>query len=104
MTLPASFRRWSHRLLAPGTLLRGHYDSFRKLLEHDKRSHELVSELEQLRYEGIPVDLAAIQLKYNELSSSVLAMTQCLEAMCHSCYPGLDRAFQKIDSQRSPES
>lgn len=91
------FKHWAYKLFAPGVLLREKYEAFRALLEKDKRSHELVAELQQHYYDQITVDFAAIEAKCEELSSCVSQMVQCLMKLCPTCYLGLWDYFRKID-------
>ena len=44
----ALYKRWTREVFAPGKLLRQKYLAFKELLRHDKRSPELITDLEDL--------------------------------------------------------
>lgn len=45
------FKHWANFISPQGTVLRGKYEAFKQLLESDKRSYELVAELEDIYYQ-----------------------------------------------------
>ncbi|UCG11600.1 MAG: hypothetical protein JSU72_13835 [Deltaproteobacteria bacterium] len=91
------FKHWTYRIFAPGLLIREKYEAFRKLLEYDKKSHELIAEMEEIYYDQLKVDFAAIAHKLKELSSSVAIVVESLREICPTCYPKLDDHFREID-------
>lgn len=92
------FKHWSKRLFSPGTFLRENYTSFRQLLEEDKRSHELLAELEEIYYSRKQVDIKAVESRYAELSGSVSAMIDSLLKMTPGAYTSLRDYFTRIDA------
>ena len=91
------FKHWTYKVFAPGVLLREKYEAFRTLLECDKRSHELIAELEQIYHEQIQVDLCAVARRCRQLSSLVAAVVESLAKLCPTCYLDLGDYFKKID-------
>ena len=93
------FKHWTNKIFHPSLLAREKYESFRNLLEYDKKSHELIAEIEQIYYDQVKVDFAAIEQNLKELSSSVAEVVESLREICPTCYPRLDDYFHKIDSK-----
>ena len=91
------FKHWTYRVFAPGVLLREKYEAFRNLLEYDKKSHELIAELQQIYYEETTVDFAAVVARCQQLCSFVAHVVQCLTTLCPTCYLSLGDYFKKID-------
>jgi pyruvate,water dikinase len=90
-------KHWTYQLFAPGTLLREKYEAFRKLLDYDTKSHELIAELEQIYYDELKVDVAVVEKKYQELSSYVSTAVESLSKICPTCFLDLKDYFKKID-------
>lgn len=97
MLLNSLFKYWTYRLFAPGVILRGTYDAFRELLNHDSHSHELMADLEALYYQGKKEDFSRITARYNALAESVEAMVECLERMAPGSFVTLREYFRKFD-------
>ena len=93
------FKHWTHKIFDPNLLAREKYESFRNLLEYDKKSHELIAEIEQIYYDQVKVDFSAIEQNLKELLSSVAEVVESLREICPTCYPRLDDYFHKIDSK-----
>ena len=93
------FKHWTHKIFDPSLLAREKYEAFKNLLEYDKKSHELIAEIEQIYYDQLKVDFAAIEQSLKELSSSVAKVVESLREICPTCYPRLDDYFHKIDSK-----
>jgi len=91
------FKHWTYKVFAPGVLLREKYEAFRTLLDCDKRSHELIAELEQIYHEQIQVDFSAVVLRCRQLSSLVAGVVQSLTKLCPTCYLDLGDYYKKID-------
>ena len=91
------FRHWSYRLFAPGLLLREKYEAFRELLEHNKRSHELIAELQQIHYDQIKCDYCAIVDKIERLSRLTAKVVACLARLGPAKYIHLSDYYNKID-------
>lgn len=92
------FKHWTTKLLSPGTFLRDNYASFKQLLEHDRRCHELIAELEEIYYNEKKVDIKRIENRYAELSAAVSTIITCLTHMSPAAYDNLRDYFQKIDA------
>ena len=93
------FRHWTYKIFAPGLLVREKYEAFRNLLEYDKKSHELIAELEQIYYKQLKVDFAAVEYKVKQLSSSVAKVVDSLSEICPTCYPKLNDYCRDIDKK-----
>jgi pyruvate,water dikinase len=91
------FKHWTYKIFAPGLLLREKYEAFRNLLESDKKSHELIAELEQIYYDHQRIDLAAVKKNCEQLSSQVAGVVESLIKLCPTCYANLGDYFKKID-------
>jgi len=97
MLVGALFRHWSLRLLAPDRMLRQTYETFKTLLGHDIRSHELMAEFEELYYEGRKEDFARIRDRYRQLAAAVAGMVTALEQMQPVQAGPLHDYFNKYD-------
>jgi len=93
------FKHWTHKIFDPNLLAKEKYEAFRNLLEYDKKSHELIAEIEQIYYDQLKVDFAAIEQNLRQLSSSVAKVVESLREICPTCYPKLDDYFRKINSK-----
>jgi pyruvate,water dikinase len=93
------FKHWTYKIFAPGLLVREKYEAFRNLLEYDKKSHELIAELEQIYYEQLKVDFAAIEYKVKQLCWSVAKVVDSLSEICPTCYPKLNDYCRDIDKK-----
>jgi len=99
MYLSNLFKHWTLKIFDPSLLAKEKYESFRNLLEYDKKSHELIAEIEQIYYDQLKVDFSAIEQKLKQLSSSAAKVVESLREICPSCYPRLDDYFRKIDTE-----
>jgi pyruvate,water dikinase len=93
------FKQWTHKIFAPGLLAKEKYEAFRNLLEYDKKSHELIAEIEQIYYSQLKVDFTVIEKNIEKLCSSVAKVVESLSEICPTCYPKLDDYFRKIDTK-----
>ena len=93
------FKHWTYKIFDPSLLAKEKYEAFRNLLEYDKKSHELIAEVEQIYYDQLKVDFAALEHTFKELSSSVAKVVESLSEICPTCYPRLDDYFRKIDAK-----
>ena len=91
------FKYWAYQVFAPGTVLREKYEAFKSLLNHDKCSHELMAELEEIYYNKTKVDFKFIEEKYSEFSHCVSGMVQDLARMCPGRYLDLKDYFKKFN-------
>lgn len=97
MTLIRLLRHWTTRLLAPDRLPSLKYDAFKELLRHDKRSLELISQLEDIYYSGTPVDQAAVGRLAGALGWSVGSLIRSLTAMHPGGYRDLEQRFTELE-------
>ncbi|MGD8254302.1 MAG: PEP/pyruvate-binding domain-containing protein [Syntrophobacterales bacterium] len=93
------FKYWIHKIFDPNLLTKEKYEAFRNLLEYDKKSHELIAEIEQIYYDQRKVDFTVIEYKLKQLSSSVAQVVESLSEICPTCYPRLDDYFRRIDTK-----
>ena len=87
-----------HEIFAPAKHLKETYKAFRKLLEYDHQSHEMLALLEKLYHEKKGVDFYAAVKDYNGLSQSVSKMVELLETMAPRSYRKLLPIYCRIDS------
>ena len=97
MHLNTLFKYWTYRFFAPGVVLRGTYEAFRELLALDRRSHELMADLEDLYYQGKKEDFCRIAARYDALSASIGGMVESLERMAPGSFVTLREYFRKFD-------
>ena len=93
------FKHWTYKIFHPSLLAREKYEAFKNLLEYDKKSHELIAAIEQIYYDQLKVDFAAIEQSLKKLSSSVAKVVESLREICPTCYPRLADYFHQIDSK-----
>jgi pyruvate,water dikinase len=98
MSLPNLLKHWIYGVFAPGIVLKQKYEAFRELLEYDRKSHELMAGLEQLYYDRVKTDFAALESRYNLLSSNVENVVNSLMRLSPTSYGDLAVPFKKIDS------
>ncbi|MFC1877197.1 PEP/pyruvate-binding domain-containing protein [Thermodesulfobacteriota bacterium] len=79
-------------------MLKKKYTAFKSLLTHDKHSHELMAELEEIYYNHQKMDFSAIEKLCSELSLQVAEIVDDLSKVCPTCYPDLLYYHKKIDS------
>ena len=97
MLIKNLFKYWTYQVFSPGAVLREKYEAFKSLLEHDKRAHELMAELEEIYHDQIKVDFAAIEKKYYIFSQSVRQIVESLQRMTPSRYLDLMAYYKKFD-------
>lgn len=68
------------------------------LLDHDKKAHEVMAELEEIYYRQIPVDFKVLQEKYDFLSLTVSKIIECLSTVSSKPFSDLNGFYKKIDS------
>ncbi len=90
--------RMVYRFFAPAKYLRETYQAFRKLLEYDHQSHEMLSWLERLYHERKGVDFYAAIRGYNRLSYAVSKMVELLDTMAPRSSRKLLPIYCKTDS------
>jgi len=99
MTLRRLLHHWTTRLFAPDRLLRHKYEAFKELLRYDKRSLELISELEELGYAGAVTDWAAIPRLISALDWSVGSLIRSLTSMRPGGYKELERRHGQLAAE-----
>lgn len=92
------FGYWTLQVFSPDKLLRHKYDSFQELLRHDKKSLELITDLEDVLHVGAPVDWARVALLVRGLNWSVGCLIRALVAMHPRAYGELERRFTGLQS------
>jgi len=97
MQIKNLFRYWTFQMFSPGTVLREKYESFKKLLEYDKKAHELMAELEDIFYNQKKYDFQAVIKIYHQFADSVSGMVDELLKMCPSNYWSLKDYLKKFD-------
>ena len=98
VTLSGYLRHLATRLFAPSRLLKRTYETFRRLLESDQRSHALLGQLESFYHDEKRGDFYAIQKIYEEFQSAVAEMVVHLDAMAPRSYSELFPILRRLDS------
>lgn len=101
MTLTRRLHYWATQLFAPNRLLTRKYTAFKELLRHDKRSLELISDLEDIRHSGTLVDTAAVARLTGALSWSVGSLIRSLSSMHPGFYRDLEQRFFELEKALS---
>ena len=97
MLIKNLFKYWTYQVFPPGAVLREKYEAFKSLLEHNKRAHELMAELEEIYHDQIKVDFSVIEKKYDIFSQSVRQILENLRRMTPSRYLDLMAYYKKFD-------
>ena len=84
-------------MFSPGTILREKYESFKALLEYDKKAHELMATLEDIYYTQKKSDFQTVVKTYEQFAHSVLQMVEELLKMSPGSYWSLKSYFKKFD-------
>jgi pyruvate, water dikinase len=98
ITLSGYLRHLATRLFAPSRQLLRTYETFRRLLESDQRSHALMGQLESFYHDEKRGDFYAIQKTYEGLQSAVAEMVVHLDAMAPRSYSELFPILRRLDS------
>ena len=97
MYLRRLFTYWTLQIFAPSKLLRLKYEAFKELLRHDKKSLELITDLEEISHAGLPVDWARVQSLVRALRWSVGSLIRALLAMHPAAYADLEEQFHRLE-------
>ncbi len=97
MFIDKVFKNIFFQILAPDSLLKNKYLSFKKILEADRNAHIYLAELETLFYEKKAVDCFKIGQIYEKLSMSVKDMIEGLIELSPIKYTSLRDYYKKID-------
>ena len=92
------FKRWTYKFFAPYLLQRGTYEAFRRLLEHDRRCHELIADFQDLYFKKAPKEWIQVTALYDQLSEAVGAMTRELTLISTREAADLATYYKKFDS------
>jgi pyruvate, water dikinase len=98
MYLGKLFKHWTLQFFTPGKLLRLKYEAFKELLRHDKKSLELITDLEEILHEGLTVDWARVESLVRALRWSVGSLIRSLIAMHPAAYWELEDRFNRLES------
>ena len=90
------FRYWTLQVFAPSKLLRHKYTSFKELLQHDKKSLELITDLEDTLHTRVPMDWARVTALVRALNWSVSSLIRSLEDIHPGAYGELGRRFSGL--------
>lgn len=72
---------WLSRLFMPGRMLRAKYEDFRRLLDGDHRSLEIIADLQDVFYSVRPADRVRVKMMCAELGYTVTGMIESLQGM-----------------------
>jgi pyruvate,water dikinase len=97
MYLRQLFKYWTLQVFTPGKLLRLKYEAFKELLRHDKKSLELITDLEELLHQGEWADWARVESLVRALRWSVGSMIGALITMQPAAYRDLEDQFHKLN-------
>ncbi len=90
-------KQFSEQLISPDLFIRKRYATFQKLLERDRRCHDLLAELEDIYYNARPVDINRIRALYSDFSADVLKMVTGLYTLAPGKYKNLIDYYKKFD-------
>jgi len=65
------FKRWTYKFFAPYLLQRGTYEAFKRLLEEDRKCHELIADFQDLFFKKEPTEWTQVIALYDCLSEAV---------------------------------
>jgi pyruvate,water dikinase len=97
MYLRQLFNYWTLQVFAPGKLLRLKYEAFKELLRHDKKSLELITDLDEILHTGVQVDWARVESLVRALCWSVGSLMRSLLAMHPAAYQELEERFHRLE-------
>ncbi|WP_457575340.1 PEP/pyruvate-binding domain-containing protein [Desulfomarina sp.] len=92
------FQRWIYRFFAPHLLQRNTYEAFKRLLEEDRKCHELIADFQDLFFRKDPAEWTRIAHLYAELSLAVGAMVKEVTAIAGRDTADLAVYYKKFDS------
>jgi pyruvate,water dikinase len=98
MAFSQLFKHWTLELFSPGKLIRRKYAAFKELLRYDKRSLELITDLEDVVNGPGVVDWARVASLVRALIWSTGCMVGSLVAMHPRTYRELEERFHQIES------
>ena len=92
------FKHLTYQVFSPQTVVRQKYESFKSLLDHDKKAHEHMAELEEIYYRQVAVDWCVIEKCYHQFSQAVAAITDNLGGVYPARYSDLKSVYRRFDS------
>jgi len=98
MDLERLLKDWARQAFAPGRRVAQRYQAFRRLLEHNQQSLNLLTSLEEISHTGAGVDWARIQCLTEELCLSNQRMVDALIEMNPVAYDELESRCHAIAS------
>jgi pyruvate,water dikinase len=97
MYLRQLFKYWTLQVFTPGKLLRLKYEAFKELLRHDKKSLEIITDLEELLHQGEWADWARVESLVRALRWSVGSLIRALVGMQPPAYHDLEEQFHRLE-------
>ncbi len=85
-------------LFVPGALIRRKYEAFRRLLELDKESLQLIAELEEIKYGRLSIDLTGLSSLIQTLTKKIYSEIEALNRLCPRGQTKLYRVHKHIES------
>jgi pyruvate,water dikinase len=98
MNLSQLFKYWTLQVFSPDKLLRHKYATFKELLQHDKKSLELITDLEDILQAEAPTDWARVARLVRVLNWSVGSLIRSLVSMHPGAYGELEKRFTGLES------
>jgi len=96
MYLRQFLKYWTLQIFTPDKLLRLKYEAFMELLGHDKKSLELITDLDEILHGGLQVDWAWVESLVRALRWSVGSLIRALLAMHPGAYEDLEDRFHRL--------
>jgi len=92
------FKRWTYKFFAPDILQRGTYEAFKRLLESDRRCHELIADFQDLFFKKDPTEWTRVCALYDQLSDAVGTVVNELTIISDPNASELSTYYKKFDS------
>jgi pyruvate,water dikinase len=99
MSFVRRLRYWSRYLFTPNRVLVDKYRAFREVLRHDRKSLELLSDLEAISRSGTIVDWARVSRLVVALRWSVGSLVRQLKSMRPGAYDELENRFLVLEER-----
>jgi pyruvate,water dikinase len=99
MQLARFLRIWAERLFTPEASLRRRYEAFRRLLAHDKRALESMTEIEEIHHGQIAADWTRVAALQRAFSWSVHGLVDALCEMRPGVYEALRERLDAIEAE-----
>ena len=92
------FKRWTYKFFAPDVLQRGTYEAFKRLLENDRRCHELITDFQALFFRKAPTEWTRVISLKSQLSEAVGTVAHELSLISDRSTADLTTYYKKFDS------